>query len=209
MRIICYLASSSLIVVSGCTDNKITCGEGTHEENGLCMPDDLSDTDSDTDTDTDTDTDIDIDIDGLNALVLAWEAANLSINDGMGYTNHSNQEAILSQNEDAILEAILEMYRATNDLEYLQLFVQHADLVLAWRDDNAGFVDYTGQSNPVWSNAYDLYFEGGNAYPFLLESGQLTWPLADFAQLVLGDEGLELEDAGDGRTLFTVAIGYV
>ena len=143
------------------------------------------------------------------ALVAAWDAANLSINDGMGYTGYSNQEAILSQNEDAVLESILEMYRATEEVAYLQLFVEHADLVLSWRDDNAGFVDYNGESNPVWSDAYDLYVEGGNAYPFLVESGQLTWPLADFAQLVLNDAALKAHGAGDGRTLEAVATGYV
>ena len=107
------------------------------------------------------------------------------------------------------MEAILSMYRATSDISYLHLFVQHADLVLAWRDDNAGFTDYKGESNPVWSNAYDAYVIGDNAYPFVLETGQLTWPLADFAQMVLNDEELKLQDAGDGRTLSEVALGYV
>jgi len=145
----------------------------------------------------------------LLALIDAWVAANEFIYEGMGYTAWDNRQAILSQNEDAVMEAILEMYRATGDVAWLQLFVLHGDAVLAWRDDNAGYTDYSGESNPIWSNAYELYVDDGKAYGFALESGQLGFPLADFAQIVLNDPDLQALDAGDGRTLYTVATGYV
>jgi hypothetical protein len=164
---------------------------------------------SDSGDDTADDTGTDEPDPELLALIEAWAAANEYIYEGMGYTAWDNRQAILSQNEDAVMEAILEIYRATGDVVWLRLFVLHGDAVLAWRDDNAGYTDYSGESNPIWSDAYELYVNGGKAYGFALESGQLGFPLADFAQIVLNDPDLQTLDAGDGRTLYTVASGYV
>ncbi len=52
MRLAPWLVTISLVVVSGCAGEKLDCGEGTHEEDNSCVPDEESDTDTDTDTDT-------------------------------------------------------------------------------------------------------------------------------------------------------------
>ena len=44
-------------------DDGLECGEGTHAEDGECVPDGTSDADTDTDTDTDADADTDTDAD--------------------------------------------------------------------------------------------------------------------------------------------------
>ena len=186
------------------------CYELSVEDTGESTGDDTSNSGSDSGgSDTGDDGCSDKPDPELLALIEAWTAANQYINEGMGYTGWSNREAILSQNEDAVMEAILEIYRATGDVDWLRLFVLHGDAVLAWRDDNAGYTDYSGKSNPIWSDAYDLYVSEGRAYGFALESGQLGYPLADFAQIVINDADLHALDAGDGRTLHTVATGYV
>lgn len=188
------------------------CYELTAEDSGAPATDtgaDNTDPDGTDPGDTGVEGDPDAPDPELVALIEAWTAANATIHGGMGYTGWSNQQAILSQNEDAVMQAILEIYRATEDPSWLRLFVSHGDAVLAWRDDNAGFVDYSGTSQPIWSDAYELYVRDGKAYGFALESGQLGFPLADFAQLVLNDADLHTLDAGDGRTLYDVATGYV
>ena len=55
-----------IYLVGGCGsggEDKATCDEGTHEEDGTCLPDEASDADADADTDTDTDADTDADAD--------------------------------------------------------------------------------------------------------------------------------------------------
>ena len=44
---------------SSASGDDLVCGDGTHEEDGACVPDEAEDLDGDADTGTDTDTDTD------------------------------------------------------------------------------------------------------------------------------------------------------
>lgn len=48
------------------------------------------------------------------------------------------------------MESLVNMYEATRDLRYLELFVEHADHVLQMRDDRAERPDYSGRLRPGW-----------------------------------------------------------
>lgn len=53
-------------------------------------------------------------------------------------------------NEAQFMESLLNMYKATGNLYYLEIFVEHADHVLNLRDDHAGRVDHAGRLRPGW-----------------------------------------------------------
>ena len=53
-------------------------------------------------------------------------------------------------NEQYFMESLVNMYQITGEKRYLELFVQHAENVLAQRDDRAGRRDYAGRSRPGW-----------------------------------------------------------
>ena len=56
----------SIVLGCGGADDKLECGEGTHEEDGACVSDDETDADADADADADTDAD-DADADDADA----------------------------------------------------------------------------------------------------------------------------------------------
>ncbi len=101
------------------------------------------------------------------------------------------------------------MYEATKDVKYLRKAVVHGDRILSHRDDVAGYTNYRGRRDPVWSNANPKYVRDGKAYPFLLNSGQLTRPLAYFASLVRKEECLKVITMRDGRKFSEVASKYI
>lgn len=53
-------------------------------------------------------------------------------------------------NEAYFMESLLNMYEATSDQRYLDIFIKHADHVLSIRDDRAGRPDYAGRLRPGW-----------------------------------------------------------
>jgi len=53
-------------------------------------------------------------------------------------------------NEAQFMESLLNMYEATKNRQYLDIFVEHADHVLQMRDDHAGRPDYAGRLRPGW-----------------------------------------------------------
>ena len=145
----------------------------------------------------------------LSDLVRRYNEANCALNDGNGYIAYSNREAILSQNEPAVIASYLVMYRATGSVEYLRIAVNHADAILAWRDDVTGAVDYSGASPPAWGNAhYNADPDDDRAYPYALESGELVYPIADLAQTVINDSELHGLVHPTGRTYLDIALGY-
>ena len=38
MRVLPWWQIVFIVIGTGCADDKVACGEGTHEENGLCLP---------------------------------------------------------------------------------------------------------------------------------------------------------------------------
>lgn len=53
-------------------------------------------------------------------------------------------------NEAQFMESLLNMYELTQDRNYIELFIRHADHVLQVKDDRAGRVDYAGRLRPGW-----------------------------------------------------------
>lgn len=139
----------------------------------------------------------------------SYDRWNLSYNNGTGYSQHNNQQGILANNNPSIMGSYLEMFRATNEIKYLESLIFHGLRVLAHRDDNTGFIDYTGFANPVWSDANPNYVSGADAYPFMLESGLLIQPLLEFALLVKTNKCLETKVSEDGRTYLEIADFFI
>lgn len=53
-------------------------------------------------------------------------------------------------NEQYFMESLINMYRATKDKRYIEIFVRHADHVLSVRDDVADRLDFMGRNRPGW-----------------------------------------------------------
>lgn len=145
----------------------------------------------------------------LSYLELRWQEMDASM--GLWYTSSDNKDdALLGNSQDVILSSYLAMFRGTQNEFYLQRFIQQMDIVLAKRDDIAGFRDYTGNSNPVWSTRKSGYVsDTTKAYGFLVESGNLTYPMADFAQIIInGPTSLQSKVHSSGKTYLQVALLY-
>jgi len=105
----------------------------------------------------------------------------------LNVTDRESSFAEMTVNQGDVLNAFLTMYEATRDQKYLQKFVRHADRIMSFRDDQARFTDWKGESNAVWSNGYDPYLAIGHEdkqYAAAVETGNLIYPLARFAFLV-------------------------
>ncbi|MDI9617165.1 MAG: hypothetical protein QFX31_07370 [Methanothrix sp.] len=64
------------------------------------------------------------------------------------YNNNLNGRIVW--NEAYFMESLLNMYEATSDPRYLDIFIKHADHILSIRDDRAGRPDYAGRLRPGW-----------------------------------------------------------
>lgn len=53
-------------------------------------------------------------------------------------------------NEAQFMESLVNMYEATHNRRYLEIFLEHAEHVLQVRDDHAGRLDYAGRLRPGW-----------------------------------------------------------
>ncbi len=80
-----------------------------------------------------------------------FDRLDRSINNGDGYKSGSASN--IAWGESYITIAYVDMYRVTGDTYYLDKLVNHADHVIAQRDDNRGFKDYSGRSRAAWSVA--------------------------------------------------------
>jgi hypothetical protein len=127
-----------------------------------------------------------------------YEAANASVNGGDGYKAYDNTNATLAWGESYIMMSYMALYRATGERLFLDRLADHADHVLATRDDLAGTTEYNGKSSPCWRNT--KYQPNAEAYCYVVHSGMLTYPMADFAAAVLGDESLWEMTTYDGTT---------
>ena len=66
-------------------------------------------------------------------------------------------------------------------------------------DDNQGRVDYRGISDATWIAANPDYTIGGEPYAFVVHSGMITYPMADFAQLIINTPDLQNEISDEGE----------
>lgn len=83
------------------------------------------------------------------------------------------------------MEAILQMYKKTNDVYWLRLFVKHADKVINARDDKqigySQISNYLGLIEPTWVSTV---YSSGYKYGWVYHSGMLTYPLAEFCHII-------------------------
>lgn len=99
------------------------------------------------------------------------------------YNNAHNDTGNLAWGRSYVLESYLIMYRLTGDNRYLDKFIAGADQALAMRDSVRGVKDYRGLSLPAW-RAGGSYTLDGKYYIFAAHTGMITYPLADFADIV-------------------------
>lgn len=102
------------------------------------------------------------------------------------------------------MTAQLAMYQATGDVQYLQRLIVQADAALVQRDDVRGVVDYRGVSGAAWRNISKTT----EFYCWAYHSGTLTYPMVEFARLVLLDPVLGSFVAHDGLTFQEKADEY-
>ena len=123
----------------------------------------------------------------------SYEEAYDNVAHGDWYRDYDNESATLAWGESYVMMSLAAMYRATGDPRYLERLAWHADGVLAQRDDARGVSDYRGVSAACWRNtSYQ-----SEPYCYVVHSGMIAYPLAEFARLVQQDE-LGEELAYDG-----------
>lgn len=136
----------------------------------------------------------------------AFEDAYDNVAGGDWYRDATNETATLAWGESYVMMALASMFRATGNPLYLERLSWHIDGVLWNRDDRRGVADYRGVSTACWQNT--SYQPAQQAYCYVVHSGMLGYPMAEFARLVRG-AGLEEELAWDGSTFEDKASTYV
>ena len=137
---------------------------------------------------------------------IAFDTANANLNGGDGYKDADNATGTLAWGESYLMMAYLEMYRTTGEAAYLDTLCDHADHVLASRDDAAGRVDFAGKSKACWQSTS---YGGDKPYCWVVHSGMITFPMADLAREVYADPGLWGHITYDGSTLLDKADALV
>jgi len=135
----------------------------------------------------------------------AFDRFDNSLNGGLGYSNYNNFSGHLAWGESYIMMSYMAMYKATDDIEYLKKLVMHAENVINQRDDKQGRVDYRGVSGPTWVATDSTYGTNGQPYAWVAHSGMITYPMADFVQLVINDLSLHSHTSYSGKTFIDVA----
>jgi len=115
---------------------------------------------------------------------------------GDWYKDSTNENGTLAWGESYVLMAYNAMYEATGERTYLDKLAEHADGVLAHRDDVLGTADYTGSANPCWQAT--RYSDQPMCWA--VHSGMLTFPMAMFAAHVAARDELAAAPTYDGTT---------
>ncbi|MCD6497472.1 MAG: hypothetical protein J7M25_04105 [Deltaproteobacteria bacterium] len=136
----------------------------------------------------------------------SFEDAYDNVAGGDWYRSATNETATLAWGESYVMMSLASMYRATGDVTYLERLAYHADEVLANRDDARSVIDYRGVSGACWQDQH--YQPNNEPYCYVVHSGMIAYPIAQFAALVRRD-GLEAERAPDGETFGAKASRYV
>lgn len=104
------------------------------------------------------------------ALLIMFLAAAMSVSGAVTITREKADELMarlpddpwlatkdasaLAWGEAANLNAIVDMYEATGDPEYLRIVVERGDRMLSHRDDRRGVKDWSGKVRKAWSMGY-------------------------------------------------------
>ncbi len=136
-----------------------------------------------------------------------FEDAYDNVNGGDWYRDYNNESATLAWGESYVMMALAAMYRRTGDPLYLDRLAYHADGVLAQTDEARGVVDYHGESNACWQDRH--YQPNGEPYCYVVHSGMIGYPIAEFARLVRDTPSLRDQATWDGTTFEEKAAAYV
>ena len=136
-----------------------------------------------------------------------YDQADQSINGGDGYKTYTNETATLAWGESYIMMSYIAAYKGTGDLAYLDKLADHADHVLAGRDDARGVTDYRAVQGACWRNLH--YQPNDEPYCYVVHSGMITSPMADFVKVVRDDPAIWNLQTYDGATYLEKAESYV
>ncbi len=125
----------------------------------------------------------------------AVEDAYDNVAGGDWYRTSDNEAATLAWGESYLMMGLAAMFRATGDPVWLSRLSWHIDGVLASRDDARGVADYRGVSAACWRNLH--YQPADEPYCYVVHSGMIGYPMAEFARLVQ-ESGLDDEPDTDG-----------
>jgi hypothetical protein len=110
-----------------------------------------------------------------------FDAGDQSINGGNGWKDYDNANGYLAGAETYVMRAYTQMYRATGDTYYLNKLMDHADAVLANRDDFANLPHEVPGNHPMWSTVdYGLIDSP-------LTDGSILQGMVQFARVVHED----------------------
>ncbi len=123
-----------------------------------------------------------------------FDNGDMGLNGGDGWKNEHNSARVLANSESYVMRAYTQMYRATGDAYYLDKLIDHADSVLANRDDFADFPHEVPGNYPIWSSAQD----GLVSAP--LTSGLVVQAMAQFLRLVNEDPVLAADPTYAAKT---------
>ena len=124
--------------------------------------------------------------------------ADLSVGGGDGFKTSTNETATLAWGESYIMMSYGAAYLGSGDRFFLDKLADHADHVLANRDDVRGVTDYRGVSGACWRNLH--YQPADEPYGYAVHSGMITYPMAAFVKIVREDPTLDDLTTYDGST---------
>lgn len=120
----------------------------------------------------------------------AFDNFEQSYYSGNGLSNHDNLTGSLGWGASYEKMAFMKMYRSTGQLYYLGRLVDRTVNVLAQRDDNAGRVDYLNRSRATWVATKYSNDDPKSPYAWVVHSGMITYPIADFVQTVYNNPAI-------------------
>lgn len=118
----------------------------------------------------------------------AFDTWETTYNSGNGLATNDNLQGSLAWGEGYERMGFMTMYRATDDPYYLTRVVDRSLMVIDRRDDNIGYVDHLGRSRETW--VAEKYSDNNERYAWVVHSGMITYPMADFVQTVYNDPTL-------------------
>lgn len=120
-----------------------------------------------------------------------FDRSDAADHDGRGGSESLNTNGELAWGESYRLIAYMEMYRATDDRDYLRRLVAHFDRVLGNRDDALGKVDaYAGRPLAGWGSER---YSDGKWHAWIVHTGMILAGPAEFVRVVGSEAALRGE----------------
>lgn len=119
----------------------------------------------------------------LTATVTKYNGLYYSINNGDWHMNEGNEEGLYAWCEAFVLQSLINMYKATNDVDYLERFVRHADVMISKTDKALGLVDYRNRSLPAWGAGKRYLDNSDSRCIWTVHTGMIVYPLIEFYNL--------------------------